>query len=574
MTKHINSCYLISFLVFVFNLPVSATESVLIDPDALNPEKIIYLDQNWSEKDRQYFYFTDQGSRFMNYEIFANLEQSDGKSLFRSPENMLRYGYIPVPASKKNPDGLPIGFTTHDGQLGFTCAACHTQQIKYGGKFIRIDGGQAMADFPGFREDLEQALTHTLNDPEAFIRFEQRVLGENAAGNKSTLLKSKLEKEYATLRDYNQLNHTEVEFGFSRLDAFGAILNKGLNLTGVENNYNPPNAPTSYPYMWDTPQHDYVEWNGSQANSHVGALARNVGEVIGVFGQVNTTPKKWLFFFDGGYKSSIKARNLRRLEMLVSRLHSPLWTESLPPINQAKAEQGKPLYAKYCAACHEDINRTDPERRIIVRMSSLAAIKTDPLMATNALEHKGKSGIFAGKPRFYQKGAILEDEAPALFIVNNVMVGVLKNNPLQVLLAKRDARKLGHGEEIHPPKYLDGEIMEHGTETSDKALLAYKARPLNGIWTGAPYLHNGSVPNLYQLLLPADQRDKTFYIGSWEFDPVNVGYVTHEEPGAFLFDTTLEGNSNSGHEYGTGYDGLPPLTEDDIWALIEYMKTL
>ena len=154
------------------------------------------------------------------------------------------------------------------------------------------------------------------------------------------------------------------------------------------------------------------------------------------------------------------------------------------------------------------------------------------------------------------------------------MVGVLKNNPLQVLLARRDARKLGHGEEIHPPKNLDGEIMEHGTETSEKALLAYKARPLNGIWTGAPYLHNGSVPNLYQLLLPANKRDKAFYIGSWEFDPVNVGYVTNEAPGAFFFDTSLPGNSNSGHEYGTGYDGLPPLTEDEIWALVEYMKTL
>ncbi len=551
-----------------------AEESVLQDPDALDPAKIIYLEQNWTEHDRNYFYFTDQGSRFIPYDIFINLEKSGSAELFRSPQNMLRYGYIPVPPSRDNPDGLPIGFTGHDRQLGFTCAACHTQQIKHNGKFIRIDGGQALADFPKFRQELLEALDYTLSDQSAFDRFQQRLLGSSANNDKVITLRNRVEQERNTLKDYNRRNHTEVAYGYSRLDAFGAILNKGLALTGVPENFNPPNAPTSYPYMWDTPQHDYVEWNGSQANSNAGALARNVGEVIGVFGQVDMTPQKWMFLFDGGYNSSIKARNLRKLEMTVAKLQSPLWPDQLPAINQPKADSGRALYEKYCLSCHQDINRTDPKRRIEVRMSSLDKIGTDPVMARNALDHRGKSGILAGKPRFYKKGEALAAEAPALFIVNNVMVGVLKNNPLQVLLAQRDAKKLGHPDVLHPPKNLDGEIMPHGMETSEQALLAYKARPLNGIWTGAPYLHNGSVPNLYQLLLPANKRDKTFYIGSWEFDPVNVGYVNRPEPGAFLFDTSLPGNSNAGHEYGTGYDGLPPLTEDEIWALVEYMKTL
>jgi len=154
------------------------------------------------------------------------------------------------------------------------------------------------------------------------------------------------------------------------------------------------------------------------------------------------------------------------------------------------------------------------------------------------------------------------------------MVGVLKNSIIQTLLAKRDAEKMGHPDVIHPPKYVDGEIIERGKEVSERALLAYKARPLNGIWSGGPYLHNGSVPNLYQLMLPAEQRVKSFYIGSWEFDPVNVGYISTETPGSFFFDTRLEGNSNAGHEYGTGIDGLPVISEDDIWNLVEYMKTL
>ena len=155
------------------------------------------------------------------------------------------------------------------------------------------------------------------------------------------------------------------------------------------------------------------------------------------------------------------------------------------------------------------------------------------------------------------------------------MGGVLTNNPLQSLLAIRDAEKMGHPDEIHPPKYLDGQILERGEEVSDRALLAYKARPLNGIWAGAPYLHNGSVPNLYELLLPAAERER---------DVLHrlLGIRSRESrlhepawgPGAFLLDTTLPGNSNAGHEYGTGADGLAPLSEAEVWALLEYLKTL
>ena len=81
-----------------------------------------------------------------------------------------------------------------------------------------------------------------------------------------------------------------------------------------------------------------------------------------------------------------------------------------------------------------------------------------------------------------------------------------------------------------------------------KANLGYKARPLDGIWATPPYFHNSSVPNLYQVLQPADQRDQ-FYLGTTRFDPVKVGYRTEEFYGAFLMDTTLSGNRNTGHEF-------------------------
>ena len=89
--------------------------------------------------------------------------------------------------------------------------------------------------------------------------------------------------------------------------------------------------------------------------------------------------------------------------------------------------------------------------------------------------------------------------------------------------------------------------------------------------------HNGSVPNLYELLLPARERSKTFFIGR-EFDPVKVGIDTSGASGKFLFDTALVGNSNAGHSFENGplRKGVIGrlLTEDERWALIEYMKSI
>ncbi|WP_186301425.1 c-type cytochrome [Denitromonas halophila] len=94
---------------------------------------------------------------------------------------------------------------------------------------------------------------------------------------------------------------------------------------------------------------------------------------------------------------------------------------------------------------------------------------------------------------------------------------------------------------------------------------------LDGIWLRAPYLHNGSVPTLRDLLEPPAARPVTFWRGYTLYDHERVGYITTSEDAEYygsLHDTRLKGGSNQGHDYGTG------LPEDDKAAVVEYLKTL
>jgi hypothetical protein len=99
----------------------------------------------------------------------------------------------------------------------------------------------------------------------------------------------------------------------------------------------------------------------------------------------------------------------------------------------------------------------------------------------------------------------------------------------------------------------------------------YVSVPLDAIWTRAPYLHNGSVPTLRDLLQTPENRPKVFYRGYNVFDPKNIGFVsqgTEAERVGFRYDVSQQGNSNQGHLHGTR------LPDKDKEALIEYLKTL
>jgi mono/diheme cytochrome c family protein len=94
---------------------------------------------------------------------------------------------------------------------------------------------------------------------------------------------------------------------------------------------------------------------------------------------------------------------------------------------------------------------------------------------------------------------------------------------------------------------------------------------LDGIWLRGPYLHNGSVPSLADLLEPAARRPSRFHRGYDVVDPVRVGFVSfgpQAEAAGSAVDVTLPGNGNGGHDYGA------TLPEDEKRALLEFLKTL
>ncbi|NOQ45656.1 MAG: cytochrome C [Desulfobulbaceae bacterium] len=562
-------------------------------------DEVLFLDQGLSEDDRLTFYYLSQGSQLLPYFWFLALEKSDDQTLFRSANNMRALGFIPQAEDPgMNPDGLPIGFVKNDDPatvsyaikkeflgpdydtgkypptntwLGFTCANCHTFEISYEGRKIRIDGSSSHADHQAFLEQLIDALQATTRSADKMSRFAHRALDPNWNQGEQDALKQRVEAYTPILEKLRDQNKTELRYGHGRLDAFGAIFNRVLE-TGLEipGNHVLSDAPVSYPFLWDTPRLDWVQYNSLAGNP----IARNVGEVLGVYGhlQLLGTPET------GQFNSTIRLQNLDRLEGYVAQLKAPPWpAEVLGNIDFDKAAIGQQLYEQNCVQCHSirDENGNFPMTtenkggvQFIKTHSNmpLPELGTDSKMVQNALQYKADPGVL--RPLLPEEFQNLE-KVPRVVILQAAVQGVIKRK-LSETGVQGDALK----ELVFR---LSGQRTDPLVKPPSSILATYRARPLNGIWATAPFLHNGSVPNLYQLLLPVEQRVKTFHVGSNQFDPLKVGFVIDQ---GFEFNATLPGNLNSGHsgpqftQLKTGEGAYRDFTDEERMALIEYMKTL
>ena len=575
-----------------------------------------YLNQGWSEQERQDFYYLGQGSQLVPYDWFLSLELANGNELLRSDASLRKFGFIPQqPTSPRNPDGLPIGFVkdsnpstiamkagflgpdydrkaypvTNDW-LGFTCAACHTADIVYEDRTIRIDGGAAMTDLESFLAELAKSLRATVTDDDKYQRFEQRVRQQANSDIDTTDLRNRV-KEYAPVIERlvanNQADHP---YGLGRLDAFGAILNQiCAGSLEIPENARPSSAPVSYPFLWYTPQMDWVQWNSSVNIP----IARNVGEVLGVFAHVQLTGTP----AEGQFDSSARIDYLDRLESTLTKLRAPAWPEDLlGKIDREQAAAGKQLFKQHCANCHNSRDEhghfamTEPNKygKRFIRTHNIRfdEIGTDPQMAINFVTRLAKPGDLApyidlDEPATKASLERLQRLFAALGLPQpdfreQVPAGTLLSAAVSGVIAKQMQRELANRTPKEKKKIMRNLEGGHTSQPLPNGGAGYKAGPLSGVWATAPFGHAGSVPNLYQWLLPEEKRVKSFHVGNRTFDPKHVGFSTEPTEVSFLLMTETDsgepipGNSNKGHsgEHHTDF------TDDERWQIIEYIKTL
>lgn len=558
-----------------------------------------WVDQGgkWSGGARWEYYSRDQGSRIVPWRWVSALKQANGAPFMA--DSLTRYGYLP---NERSPTpGLPVGFLVakekDGGSLAVNCAACHTRQIEVEGKAYRIDGGPAIADLGAFWADLDAAVGRVLHDNAAFAEFAKSVNGPATTPDKDAALRRAVEAWFGQFHAITKDGLLSAKpWGLGRMDAVGMIFNRvtGLDIGPppsyiLAENIKPADAPVRPPFLWNAPVQDRTQWPGFAENGTTTlALARNLGQVFGVFGVFH--PKKddtHPLGFDYVGDNSANFQGLLALEKLVEKIGPPKWPWA---VDRKLAEEGEKIFwwkkdRGGCAECHGKWE--NPNGTWATPVTPLPEIGTDARELIN-LGRTVSTGTLAGasipflmdalKPTgeaaanvlgVSVRGAILQ------FYFPGVRVDPKLRADLVDLFAKLDGAlpllKPMIRQEIKK-KLMELRGAYPQPATSVKPAPGYEARVLEGVWAAAPYLHNGSVPSLAELLKPARDRVGEFKVGP-AYDPVNVGLAAAQTKFNYTqkttgCDDTKSGDSRCGHEFGTS------LAPDQKKALLEYLKTL
>jgi mono/diheme cytochrome c family protein len=533
---------------------------------------VAYSSNGWSNAERAEYYHLAEGSELMPYKVLANVVSiKTGKPFL---EQMERFGFIPDAPGPTNPHGLPIGMTVGPSRnakfaamemTGFNCAACHVGEITYRGKHLRIDGAPSLINLQAYQIELKESLDSTLKNPKKLLALVSAMHREEKAPDTpsdESATKYAEDSSIKTAGDVSEAPTADPAFrsvpsavadaatqsspgklsfsqrlkidlallkarlaylkngrllvdgtepGPGRVDAFGAARNLLFSKYAVK-----MQSPVSFPFIWNVPDNTQpnaeTRWIHYDGNTN-SILERNIGQALGM-GAV---------FEPKTFESTLRIGNLHRLEVLTHKLQPPKWpAEVLGPIDETKAKAGEQIFNNKCKGCHQD------------RLYPLSEVGTD----SNRANSFGQP--VAGKP-------FPEMVAP-------ILSGLKKRAFQDDSVSEADQARM----DAKPVVW--------------RATGQYLARPLQGIWATAPYLHNGSVPTLYHMLHP-EQRPGKFAIGSHEYDPEKVGYASDltADGGAWVYDTATTGNSNIGH---TGDRFGTTLPEEQKAALLEYLKTL
>jgi len=589
-------------------------------PDPPLPPNPVYpapvLESKLSYDERRSFYHMPMGTGIFEYYGFMALEDPKTKKLFEY--NLQRFGFL---IDMEVPAGLPIGLTLEKpgglpvNAIGINCSACHVGEFKYDGQSFRVEGAPNLIDLIGFKQDLVASVEHAMSHPRSAFRLIRNMakqhkeakeflehvpdydsmhkLGDFGGGLTSRLndivvqeqkrakfgsalsrSKRHLTAAHAskeTISSEHDIDDTAIDLlalsvpkdssiagvsqenrkemvestmsqwaysvrlllawaetvkknlgdkslmtapGPGRADAWGAL--RSLFFGACEQT-----APSSIPPLWNTANFARYQWNGT-TNTNV---ERGFSAAIGA----------GAFFDSKTGVSPIRMDNLMQLEEYAAKFAVPKWpNEYFPAIDERLRKRGETLYIDHCTSCH-DAGHPNPKTGLTEFPTfEVEELGTDATYLENFNEPVGN-----------------EPFAEAMqSILHRIEVEYYRENKTD------DSTK----------QKWEPESRRPGTWDSPTT---YPAKSMDGIWATAPFLHNNSVPTLYDLLLPASERPKLFFVGTREFDPERVGfrYDVTANPKGFEFDTRLKGNGNSGHEYGTS------LSDEERYALVEYLKT-
>ena len=512
---------------------------------------------------------------------------------------------------------------------------------------IRIDGGQAMTAFTdanagSFQVDLLLALTETMLNPLKFNRFADKVLepGVDTLHNKfllwqdlSSVVGNLLQ---LALHGSSSIKLYPVQEGYGRTDALARIGNVVFGDHVSKKNFHTGNGPVNYPYLWNIWKFNWEQYGASVSQP----MARNGGEALGVGADLNLVDDYGRpVAKDGRYRTSVSFDNLLRIESTIQKLQPPQWPEDLlGKINRPAADRGEKLFNLYCVRCHGPYvasaamtHATSPGRlpgdpMWLIEPVKASVIGTDPLTADNFVRDSSDltaSGITLDevtpllRQEYKQQQKRIAELVPALqaqiaknkdphdayelkYELNWAQQNPISDAFIDQQIKALDLAHLNNGQAlnllgmlIRQRYYQDRHMSKEaqacfaGFDTLDLPQIVdgYKARPLAGVWATPPFLHNGSVPNLYELLSPLRERSSRFFVGRLDFDPVRVGYRTEPAQGSsggFWFDTSVPGNRNTGHEFRADFNPKAPnaipgvvgpeLMPDERIEIIEYLK--
>ena len=256
-----------------------------------------------------------------------------------------------------------------------------------------------------------------------------------------------------------------TDSGPGRADSFDAI----WDLLVQHDQVMAMDAPVSIPHLFEYATFEWVHWDGNSSS----VVGRDYAQAIALGGE----------FIAETLETSILPRNIIELEITAQSLKAPEWpTEILGAIDKGLVRKGKKIFSQHCYSCHS--------RETLVPVQEVG---TDPHRADNFanLQQDGKS--------YAELLMQLGESIP------------------QVSL------------ETHGVSADEIAAITRSANPTWRVTNSYQSRPLSGLWASPPYLHNGSVPTVWNLLQPASERPSRFFVGR-ELDPKKLGIDTENQP--------------------------------------------